>query len=108
LINVSESELLTRLKSPSRPVAAAFVRKGAAPADALLSALKNAEPKLKGKLDVVQVDIDACASLVESLRIHRVPELLVWSPNAKLVARMEGAMSDEQVVDFLEHALTRF
>jgi thioredoxin-like negative regulator of GroEL len=105
---VNESELQARLKSPVKPVAAAFVRKGVAPADALLSALNSAEPKLNGKIDVVQLDVDACASLVESLRIHRVPEVLVWSPNAQLVARMEGAMSDEQVVDFLEQALTRF
>jgi thioredoxin-like negative regulator of GroEL len=107
VIALSEKQLDERLQKLSKPLAAAFLRKGAAPADALLSALERAEPRLGGKIDVARLDIDACAHLVEELRIHRVPELLVWTPGPRLVARMEGSMSEEQVVDYLEHALTR-
>ena len=90
---ISEQELDT-----SSQVVAAFVRRGEAPSDALLRAVADVEG--------VELDIDACPNLQKELRIHRVPELLVWV-GGRLVARLEGEMTREQVLDWLAHAIAR-
>jgi len=84
--------------SSSSPVVAVFVRSDDATSDLLLNALLGVEH--------VKLDVDACANLQKDLRIHRVPELLVWV-GGRLVARLEGEMTREQVLDWLEHAIAR-
>lgn len=105
---VDERDLAGLLAASKVPVAAAFTRAGFAPSDELVSALAAVEPKLNARMQVVQLDLDACKRIAEEQRIHRVPELLVWAAGgAKLLARTEGAMRDDEVLGLLEHALTR-
>lgn len=105
---VEERDLAALLSSSKVPVAAAFTRAGFAPSDELVSALCAVESKLGARMHVVQLDLDACKRIVEEQRIHRVPELLVWAAGgAKLLARTEGAMRDDEVLGLLEHTLTR-
>ena len=89
-------------------MAAAFTRAGFGPSDELVAALATVEPKLAGRVDVVQLDLDKSPRVAEEQRIHKVPELLVWAAGGKkLLARTEGAMRDDEVLGLLEHALTR-
>lgn len=105
---VEERDLATLLASSKVPVACAFTRAGFAPSDELVAALSAVEAKLNARMQVVQLDLDACKRIVEEQRIHRVPELLVWAAGgAKLLARTEGAMRDDEVLGLLEHTLTR-
>jgi thioredoxin-like negative regulator of GroEL len=105
---VEERELATLLSASKVPVAAAFTRTGFAPSDELVTSLSAIEAKIGARMQVVQLDLDACKRIVEEQRIHRVPELLVWAAGgAKLLARTEGAMRDDEVLGLLEHALTR-
>lgn len=106
--DLSEAELGKALSTSTRPLAAAFTRKGAPPSDALVASLLAIEGKLGGRMDVVRLDVDACATLAAEQRIHKVPELLVWAAGGKkLLARTEGAMGVDEVLGLLEHALTR-
>lgn len=106
--DLSEAELGKALATSTRPLAAAFTRKGAGPSDELMSALLAIEGELSGRIDLVRLDLDQCPALAREQRIHKVPELLVWAAGGtKLLMRSEGAMADREVLGLLEHALTR-
>lgn len=105
---LEERELAGTLAASKHAVAVAFTRAGFAPSDELVAALESVEGKLKGRVDLVRLDLDKCKRVVEEQRIHRVPELLVWAPGGgRLLARTEGAMRGDEVLGLLEHALTR-
>ena len=105
---LNEAELKATLLASPRPLAVVFTRQGTAPSDQLLGALVAIEGTLSGRIDLVHLDVDRCPTLVAEQRIHKVPELLVWAAGGdKLLARMEGAMTEQEVLGMLEHALTR-
>lgn len=100
--------LKSALQQSAVPSAVAFVRVGSAPSAQLLASLAEVEGSFAARLTLRQLDMDAAPELVQELRIHKVPELLVWAPGgARLLGRMEGGMSARQLVDWLEHVCTR-
>jgi thioredoxin-like negative regulator of GroEL len=106
--DVNAADLMGDLARTTTATAVVFARAGFAPSDELVASLTQVEAALGHHLGVLRVDIDAAPALVAELRIHKVPELLVWAAGGtRLLARSEGAMRPGEVLDLLRVASTR-
>jgi thioredoxin-like negative regulator of GroEL len=109
---VKAADLLSTLAATVCPAAVAFARAGLPPSDALLESLGELAPRIRGRFEVFVVDLDepggGAEALARDLRIHRVPELFVYAAGGrKLLARLEGEMPADEVLDLLEVAARR-
>jgi hypothetical protein len=87
-------------------VAVCFTRAGVAASDTLVDAIAQVEARVA--VPFVRVDLDdaRAQALVEDVRVHKVPELLVYK-GGRILGRMEGAMRPERVEKFVAAALAR-
>ncbi|MFZ9889294.1 MAG: thioredoxin family protein [Myxococcota bacterium] len=83
-----------------------LTRKASLPSAQLLTAVEGLPSHLAARVQCLQVDLDAEPGFMDELRVHKVPELLVFS-GGRIVERTEGEMTTEQLVGLLEWVLSR-
>ena len=101
---ISAEELERRVAAAGKPIAAVFVRKGSEPAQRLLEACAQVPAAVAGRYSFVAIDVDRDAARLDQLRIHKVPELILYA-SGRIVERSEGAMSAAELEALLEYVL---
>lgn len=105
---IEPKDLKPNLARAATPVAVVFARAGFAPSDELVASVQAHAAHLQGRMELLRVDVDGAPELVQELRVHKVPELLVWAAGGgRMLARVEGAMRPDEALDFLEVAASR-
>ncbi len=94
---------------PRALLAACFTRQDHAPSQALLAALEAMPDEIAGRVESVKIDIDADAGAdaetIDELRIFKVPELILFGADGRIVERTEGEMNAEQVAELFTYVL---
>ena len=83
-------------KSPDTLALLFFTSSRSGPARRMDSLLAQLTRKERGRLRVVRVDADACASLMEALGVGEVPTLVLLR-DGRPVARIEGRASGSEI-----------
>ncbi len=65
--------------------------------------LDSAADKLKGGKKIVKVNIDQSKDLADRFNVRAVPTMILFK-NGKEVDRMQGAVSEDDVLDFINSA----
>ena len=88
----------------ARPLLVFFSSMQSGPSRRMESLVAHIARKERGRLRVIQVDVDQRADLVEKLAVERVPTLVLVI-NRKAVARLDGRASAPRIEAMLEEHL---
>ena len=89
------------MNGDNRPLLVFFTSKRSGPARRMESLVAHVARKERGRLRVIQVDVDQRADLVEKLSVQSVPTL-VLVVDRKAVARLDGRASAPKIEAMLD------
>jgi thioredoxin 2 len=92
------------MNGDNRPLLVFFTSKRSGPARRMESLVAHVARKERGRLRVIQVDVDQRADLVEKLAVQSVPTL-VLVVDRKAVARLDGRASAPKIEAMLDQHL---
>lgn len=103
---IKAAQLEQRVASESKPLLVCFTRKDFAPAERLLTALSGLPAEWEEKLTRVCIDVDEDPERMDSLRVFKIPELMLYA-SGRVVERSEGEQDLESLQAWLRYSLSR-
>jgi len=100
-LEIMEKEFDEEVVQEAKPVLVDFYAPWCAPCRAVLPVMDELAGEYDGKLKIVKINVDENPNLASRFDIMAVPTLIIFK-GGQQVKSISGALSRDQIVDFVE------